>query len=506
MTSPIKYGFSDQQLAEIVGILSQYPEIQEGILFGSRAMDTFKEASDVDIAIKGEKATASLAAKLKDHFEEETYLPFFFDVIAFNAIESKELKQHIRDKGIVIYRRGMSEWKEYILEEIIEKFIDYRGKTPQKTTSGIPLITAKIVKSGRILEPNEFIAKDAYNFWMTRGLPEINDVVLTTEAPLGEVALIKDEGIALAQRIITLRGKKDFVYNPFLKYYFQSPTGRHNLESRASGTTVFGIKASILKKIPIRLPPLPEQKAIASVLSSLDDKIDLLYRQNKTLESMAETLFRQWFVEEAQDDWEERKLGDFIEVIHGYAFKGKDISSEENNQILVTPGNFQIGGGFKFGKMKYFIGQNYSKDYIFSSGDLIVTMTDLSKNGDTLGYSALIPEHDHDEILYLHNQRVGKVKFKKDISKYYVYYLMKTDDYQWFILGGASGTSVRHTSPKSICSYPFQFPPIKKIKKFDVIVNELISKLQKNQKQIHTLEKLRDTLLPKLVSGEVRVK
>ncbi len=81
----------------------------------------------------------------------------------------------------------MRGWKEYILEEVIDKFIDYRGKTPVKTNSGVPLITAKIVKQGRILEPNEFIAESDYESWMTRGYPEINDLVITTEAPLGEV-------------------------------------------------------------------------------------------------------------------------------------------------------------------------------------------------------------------------------------------------------------------------------------------------------------------------------
>ena len=211
----------------------------------------------------------------------------------------------------------MSEWKEYLLENIIDKFIDYRGKTPTKTESGIPLITAKIVKNGKILEPNEFIAPEDYNSWMTRGLPEIDDIVLTTEAPLGEIALLKNKNVALAQRIIILRGKKDFVYNPFLKYYFQCAVGQFELHSRASGTTVFGIKAEVLRQVPVFLPPLPEQRAIASVLSSLDDKIDLLHRQNKTLEAMAETLFRKWFVEEAKEDWVEVELGKVVETTSG---------------------------------------------------------------------------------------------------------------------------------------------------------------------------------------------
>src|SRR5690606_35436421 len=120
------------------------------------------------------------------------------------------------------------------LEDVIETFIDYRGKTPIKSLSGIPLVTAKVVKEGKILTPNEFIPVDQYESWMTRGFPKVNDVVLTTEAPLGEVALIKDEKIALAQRIITMRGKPNLVSNIFLKYYLQSDQGQYELESRAS--------------------------------------------------------------------------------------------------------------------------------------------------------------------------------------------------------------------------------------------------------------------------------
>ncbi|HDS5361261.1 TPA: restriction endonuclease subunit S, partial [Enterobacter roggenkampii] len=190
----------------------------------------------------------------------------------------------------------MSEWVVKNLDEVVEYFIDYRGKTPVKTGSGIPLITAKIVKDGCLQTPTEFISVEDYPLWMTRGYPEVNDVVLTTEAPLGEVALIKNKNVALAQRIITLRGYKNILDNKFLKYWLQSEQGQYELESRASGTTVFGIKSSILKKIPISLPPYNEQVAISSVLYSIDEKIDLLHRQNKTLESMAETLFRQWFI------------------------------------------------------------------------------------------------------------------------------------------------------------------------------------------------------------------
>ena len=96
-------------------------------------------------------------------------------------------------------------WKQYRLIDILDTLIDYRGKTPRKTTSGIPLITAKIIKNGRIEKPTEFIAIEDYDSWMVRGFPKVGDVVLTTEAPLGEVAQLDNEHVALAQRVVTLR-------------------------------------------------------------------------------------------------------------------------------------------------------------------------------------------------------------------------------------------------------------------------------------------------------------
>ena len=100
--------------------------------------------------------------------------------------------------------------------------IDYRGKTPKKTAYGIPLITAKIVKGGRIMTPQEFIAPEDYDVWMRRGLPEPGDVVMTTEAPLGEIAQLDGRKVALAQRLITLRGKPDLLDNTYLKFAMQS--------------------------------------------------------------------------------------------------------------------------------------------------------------------------------------------------------------------------------------------------------------------------------------------
>src|SRR3989442_8805516 len=131
-----------------------------------------------------------------------------------------------------------SEWAVRSLEDCMEALIDYRGKTPEKASIGVPLITAKIVKGGRIEKPDEFIAVDDYEPWMRRGIPKAGDVVITTEAPLGEVAQLGAERIVLAQRLIALRGKPGLLDNGFLKFLLQSEDVQDQLRARASGTTV----------------------------------------------------------------------------------------------------------------------------------------------------------------------------------------------------------------------------------------------------------------------------
>ncbi len=175
--------------------------------------------------------------------------------------------------------------------------IDYRGKSPRKTTSGVPLITAKVVKSGRIETPDEFIDPEEYDEWMTRGLPQVGDVVITTEAPLGEVAQLSDSRIALAQRLILLRGKTGLLDNTYLKYLLMSDEMQGQLASRASGTTVVGIKQSELRKLALSLPAIDEQEAIAAVLGALDDKIEQNRRTGLALEALARTMFKAWFVD-----------------------------------------------------------------------------------------------------------------------------------------------------------------------------------------------------------------
>lgn len=171
-------------------------------------------------------------------------------------------------------------------------------------------------------------------------------------------------------------------------------------------------------------------------------------------------------------------LGDYISIKHGFAFKGEFISPKDNNVVLVTPGNFEIGGGFKEKKCKFFHSE-YPDEYVLHEGDLIVTMTDLSKQGDTLGYSAVVPKSNR---VYLHNQRIGLVNIISPlVNRDYIYWFMRTPLYHKTVVASATGSTVKHTSPSRICDVPITLPSMENQQRVAEILNALEEKIKVNE-------------------------
>ena len=193
-------------------------------------------------------------------------------------------------------------------------------------------------------------------------------------------------------------------------------------------------------------------------------------------------------------DWKNYNLIEHIDVKHGFAFKGKHITTKETDNILLTPGNFNIGGGFKSDKFKYYDTDQFPSEYILKKDDLIVTMTDLSKTGDTLGYAAKVPKTSRKK--YLHNQRLGLINFiTKDLDKDFLYWRLRTKKYQQFIVNSATGSTVRHTSPKRILEYSFNAPKdIQAQNKISHILSTLDDKIELNRKMNQTLEEMTQAL------------
>ena len=223
----------------------------------------------------------------------------------------------------------------------------------------------------------------------------------------------------------------------------------------------------------LEIPPLPEQKSIASLLSSLDDKIDLLHRQNKTLEALAETLFRQWFVEEAEEGWETGKLGDVIELIYGKALK------EETRS----------GSGFPVVGSSGIVG--YHSEFLVEGPGVVI-----GRKG-TLGKVIYLFEN----FFPIDTTYFVKSKVNSE-GLFYEYFLLKTLNFE----GMNTDSAVPGLNRDLALSTEIKIAPFEKLKRYNSYCASLFQKLKQNNSQIRTLTRLRDTLLPKLISGVVRVK
>lgn len=271
--------------------------------------------------------------------------------------------------------------------------------------------------------------------------------------------------------------------------YYALLDGRSYFSLVAVGSTVMSLRLSTFESFDILLPPLPEQRAIASVLSSLDDKIDLLQRENKTLEAMAETLFRQWFIEEAKDEWEEKSLKDIYIFEKGFEPGSENyLETEEEDAI-----RFIRVGDMLSHTPSVYIKKSLAKS-ICSADDLLMSFDGTPGRlnfGIEGAYSSGIRR------IYSLNPVYDNLGLK--------YLIFKSKHIQDTVNAHSSGTVILHAS-SSIDELTFSFPDERKLEEFNEMITPIFSKIQLNKRQFRILEKLRDTLLPKLMSGEIRVK
>jgi len=420
----------------------------------------------------------------------------------------------------------------------MDVIIDYRGKTPEKTTYGIPLITAKIVKGGQIQKPEEFISPDDYDSWMRRGLPSLGDVIITTEAPLGEVAQLDNRKVALAQRLITLRGKKNILNNTFLKYLMQSEFVQDQLRARASGSTVSGIKQSELRRIDLFVPPLPTQHAIARILGSLDDKIELNRQMNETLEAMAKAIFQSWFVDfdpvrakaegrqpAGMDTATAAQFPNSFEEVDGREVpKGWKITNVENIAEKVGMGPF--GSSIKVETfvsegMPIISGQHLQKFILDDTTFNFITPSHAEKlknslvyRGDVIfthagniGQAAFIPENSQYEQYILSQRQFFLRPDQKEICPSYLALFFTSPEGKDLLLANTSSSGVPSIArPVTyLRSIPILVPPRQILDIFEKLVKPLLIKYRTNIGESLTLAQIRDTLLPKLMSGELQI-
>lgn len=428
----------------------------------------------------------------------------------------------------------MSEWREYKLGDIAEVkggkrlpkgdlLVDY--ETPHPYIRVTDLGKKWVRKTGLQFVTPE-IQKSISRYTVNSG-----NIILSIVGSIGFVGRISDEldGANLTENCVKFLTNKKVVDDDFLFYYLISNIGQEEIEKRNVGSTQPKLPIYNIKDIDILIPPLPEQIAIASILSSLDDKIDLLHRQNATLEKMAETLFRQWFVERESLNYDSNDFYD------GHEFKNQGNQPNQKNQgsdnVEEAKEEWEMGKVSDFAlhfKDSIQPQKNQSTLYFhysipsFDNGKNPIK--ELGKEIQSNKYK--VPEycmlfsklnpHKDKRVWLIQNEveenSICSTEFqivlpKKKQHLYFLYGWLTLNDNYNEIASGVGGTSGSHQRIDPNTIYDFQCPIVAEtvIENFSIQIEPVFKKQVINETQIRTLTALRDTLLPKLMSGEVRV-
>lgn len=370
--------------------------------------------------------------------------------------------------------------------------------------SGIPFLRSKEVidlAKGDFKVPELFISEERFiELTKKNGYPTDGDILIS--------AVGKRSGIPYIVRglkkfyfkdgnVIWIRKNKKFS-SEYLAFWFKSPIGIHTLNSLSIGSAQKALTIIGLKEIEINLPPLSEQKAIASVLSSLDDKIDLLHRQNQTLEAMAETLCREWFVEQADEDWEVKRLEDVVDISIGRTPPRKEFhwfSTNSDDVKWISIKDLGISGVFIFNTSEYLTKEAINKFRI----------PVIPKNTVVLSFKMTVGRVGITSEEMLSNEAIAHFKFTEHtpFTKEFLYLFLKSYRYETL---GSTSSIVTSINSRMIRNIEVPIPNVELMKDFQKQTKNVFKKIKENQKQMQTLTQLRDTLLPKLMSGKVRVK
>jgi len=393
----------------------------------------------------------------------------------------------------------------------------------------IEYLDTSSAKEGKIIETTMIKLIDA-PIRARRKLKE-NDILISTVRPNQKhytfIKKCKDNMIASTGFVVI--SPKNIVPR-FLYYYLTNDKYTFFLSSIAEShtSTYPSFTPDIIENSIIPIPPLLEQKAIAKVLSDLDDKIELNNEMNKILEEIGQALFKRWFIDfefpdengnpyissggemayskelgkEIPKGWKVGKLGDYVILVKGVSYKSEELSKSEN--ALVTLKSIDREGNYNIDGLKEYVGK-YKDEQILFSGDIVVAHTDLTQKADVLGKPAIIREDSNYEKLIASLDLVIVRPKNEHIGRPFIYHLLKTNTFHNHAIGYANGTTVLHLNQKAIPDFEFVVPSFTVTQTFGEIIDKITLKLQDNELQSEYLAQIRDSLIPKLMSGEIRV-
>jgi len=386
----------------------------------------------------------------------------------------------------------MSEWKEYKLGEIANIQTGPFGSQLHQSDYvdvGIPSIMPVNIGDRMNISTEKIVfitEEDATR--LSRYCVQEGDIVYSRRGDVEKCAYIgkAEIGWLCGTGCLRIRIDSSKADSKYIAYYLSTEDMKSWISNNAVGTTMPNLNSSILQQVPLSLPSLDEQKRIASILSSLDDKIDLLNRENATLEGMAETLFRQWFIEEAKEDWEEKPLSSIATFLNGLACQKYPPKNEIEKLPVLKIRELTNGIGADSDWTTTDVGD----EYIVHAGDVIFAWS----------ASLMVKIWDGEDCIL--NQHLFKVT-SDNYPKWFYFFWCKHHLNEFISIAQSHATTMGHIKRGDLDTAMVLVPSDDELQIMTVQMNSLLQKIENNSKQINTLTHTRDGLLPKLMFNEI---
>jgi len=388
----------------------------------------------------------------------------------------------------------MSDWQECKLGNVAKvqtgPFGSQLHQSDYKFT-GTPIITVEHIGDNRIIHSDLPLVGEEDRARLIKYSLKTGDVIFSRVGSVDRCAYIheSENGWMFSGRLLRVRGEPEKVDSRFLSFYFSQESFKETIRMIAVGATMPSINTEILSNVDVLLPPLPEQRAIAGVLSSLDDKIDLLHRQNKTLEAMAETLWRKMFVEEAQAGWNEKGLDEIANFLNGLPCQKYPPNSSTEPLPVIKIKELRTG----ITDDSDMANSDVPTEYIVNDGDILFSWSGSLEIIIWSGGKGLL------------NQHLFKVT-SNEYPKWFFFYWIKHHLADFRNIAEDKATTMGHIQRHHLVDAKVLITDDNSFKYLDRQISPLFEKMTLNLINVRKLMSLRNLLLPKLISGEVRVK
>ena len=413
------------------------------------------------------------------------------------------------------------EWKEVRLCDVCSELSDGLHKAPKFIEKGEYIfVNAKNLYNGYILD-NDPTKKTSHEEYLKYKKPLGKHTILySIDGTIGNIAKYRGEKCVLGKGACYLNCNPKIVVSSYLYYQLQSPHFKSYIHLMSTGSTIKHISLKTMREYVFELPSLTDQRRIVSILSSLDRKIELNNKINADLEEMAQAIFKNWFVDfepfkdgkfvdselgMIPEGWKVISLNEILDNVSGYSYKGSELQS--SNIAMATIKNFERKGGFKTeGYKEIVISKKIKETQFVNMFDVLVAHTDLTQNAEIVGNPAIVLSKGGYEKLIM-SMDLTKVISKIDgVTNGLLYCILSTSRFKEHALGYVNGTTVLHMSKKAVPEYACAFPKdINQIRDLCITLDSIYKRMAVTYDENSRLSLLRDTLLPRLMSGKLEV-